>query len=51
MNRAEIERKFRGNVSKRWPPERTDAILHALWGLDRTDNFSDLLGKLSVETS
>jgi len=50
MNRAEIERKFRGNVGKRWPRERTDAILQALWGLDRTDNFSVLLGKLSVET-
>jgi 2-methylcitrate dehydratase len=50
MNRAEIERKFRGNVGKRWPRERTDAILQALWELDRTDNFSVLLGKLSVET-
>jgi 2-methylcitrate dehydratase len=51
MNRAEIERKFRGNVGKRWPRERTDAILQALWGLDRTDDFSALLGKLSLQTS
>jgi 2-methylcitrate dehydratase len=51
MNRAEVERKFRGNVGKRWPRERTDAILQALWGLDRTADFATLLGKLSVQTS
>jgi 2-methylcitrate dehydratase len=51
MNRAEVERKFRGNVGERWPRERTNAILQALWGLDRTDDFAALLGKLSLQTS
>jgi 2-methylcitrate dehydratase len=51
MSRADVERKFRGNVGKRWPQERTDAILQALWGLDRTDNIAALLGKLSLQAS
>jgi 2-methylcitrate dehydratase len=50
MNRSEVERKFRGNVGKRWPRERTDAILRALWGLDETDDLSRLLGQLSMPT-
>jgi 2-methylcitrate dehydratase len=50
VSRADVERKFRSNVSKRWPPERTDAILAALWALDRTDDLGGLLGKLSVQT-
>jgi hypothetical protein len=36
-------------VGKRWPRERTDAILEALWALDRTDDLAVLLGKLSVQ--
>jgi 2-methylcitrate dehydratase len=48
MTRAEVERKFRGNVGKRWPDERTNAVLTALWALDRTQDLSSLLGKLSV---
>jgi 2-methylcitrate dehydratase len=51
MNRAEVERKFRGNIGKRWPQERTGAILQALWALDRADDLSRLLGKLSVQAS
>ena len=47
MGRADIERKFRGNIGKRWPREQTDAVLAALWSLDRTDNLSALLGMLS----
>ena len=50
MNRSEVERKFRGNVGKRWPRERTDAILRALWELDQTDDLSLLLGRLSMQT-
>jgi 2-methylcitrate dehydratase len=50
MNRAEVERKFRGNVGKRWPKERTDIILQALWALDRTDDLPFLLGMLSLQT-
>jgi 2-methylcitrate dehydratase len=47
MGRADIERKFRSNIGKRWPRERTDAVLAALWALDHTDDLSALLGKLS----
>ena len=50
MNRADVERKFRSNVGKRWPVERTDAILQALWALDETKDLSLLLGMLSVRT-
>jgi 2-methylcitrate dehydratase len=48
MNRSEVERKFRGNVGKRWPSRRTDAILQALWALDQTDDLSVLLGRLAA---
>jgi 2-methylcitrate dehydratase len=48
MSRADIERKFRGNVHKRWPQKRTDAILKALWALDQTKDLSRLLGMLSL---
>jgi 2-methylcitrate dehydratase len=48
MNRADVERKFRSNVGKRWPQERTAAVLHALWALDQTDDLSVLLDKLSL---
>jgi 2-methylcitrate dehydratase len=50
MTRSEVERKFRGNVGKRWPAERADAVLQALWGLDQTDDLSVLLGRLSLQT-
>jgi 2-methylcitrate dehydratase len=49
MGREDIERKFRKNVGKRWPQERTDAILAALWTLEQTDDLSALLGKLSLQ--
>ena len=49
MTRAQVERKFRGNVGKRWSPERTDAILATLWALDQTDDLSVLLGRLSMQ--
>ena len=35
MSRADVERKFRSNVGSRWPRERTDAVLQALWTLER----------------
>jgi len=50
MSRADVERKFRSNVGTRWPRERTDAILQELWALDRMENLTLLLGKLSVPT-
>jgi 2-methylcitrate dehydratase len=46
-SRADVERKFRSNVAKRWPQERTDTILQALWALDRADDLSSLLGQLA----
>jgi 2-methylcitrate dehydratase len=50
MSRADVERKFRSNLGTRWPQEATDAILQELWALDRADDLSSLLGKLSVQT-
>jgi 2-methylcitrate dehydratase len=47
MSRTDIERKFRGNIGRRWPHERTDAVLQALWALDRTDDLPSLLGMFS----
>ena len=49
MSRADVERKFRGNVGERWPRERTDAILGELWALERTNDLSLLLGKLALQ--
>jgi 2-methylcitrate dehydratase len=48
MSRAEVERKFRGNVGGRWPREGTDAVLRELWAIDRAQNIAALLGKLSL---
>jgi 2-methylcitrate dehydratase len=48
MSRADVERKFRSNVGRRWPPERTDDILQMLWALDQTRDLSLLLGQLAV---
>ena len=47
MTRADVEKKFRGNVGKRWPKERTDAVLDALWKLDQATDVSALLRLLS----
>src|ERR1700726_338924 len=49
MNRAEVERKFRGNAGRRWPQQRTAATLQALWALDETDDLSVLLCRLSMQ--
>jgi 2-methylcitrate dehydratase len=49
MSRTDVERKFRSNVGKRWPQERTSAILEGLWALDRTDDLRALLGGLSLQ--
>ena len=51
MQRADVERKFRGNIGKRWPRERTDAVLQARWGLDRADDIAQLLGRLSLQAT
>ena len=49
MTRSEVEKKFRGNVGKRWPEAHTDAVLKALWALDQADDLSVLLGQLSMQ--
>jgi 2-methylcitrate dehydratase len=48
MARADAERKFRGNVGRRWPETRVRAALDALWGLEAADDVGELLGKLMV---
>jgi 2-methylcitrate dehydratase len=49
MTRAEVERKFRSNIGSRWPRERTDAVLQALWTLDAANDLSAVLGTLAVQ--
>jgi 2-methylcitrate dehydratase len=48
MSRADIERKFRGNVGNRWPKDRIDTVLQTLWTLETIDDVSLLLGKLAA---
>jgi 2-methylcitrate dehydratase len=50
ISRADVERKFRSNVGKRWPQQRTDAVLKGLWDIDRTNDLSALLGGLSLSS-
>jgi 2-methylcitrate dehydratase len=50
MSRADVDRKFKSNVSKRWPQEDTDTVLQALWALDRTDDLSSVLNKFAFQT-
>src|SRR5208282_674014 len=50
MSRADVERKFRGNVGKRWPREHTDVILQSLWEFDRIDNLPSMLDQLFLQT-
>ena len=49
MSRDEVERKFRGNVGKRWSNQQTTANLAALWALERTESISALLGMLALK--
>ena len=48
MTRADIERKFRSNIGKRWPKERTDRILNSLWALERLPDARSLLNTLTA---
>jgi len=48
MSRADIERKFRGNIGNRWHKDRTDAVLQTLWALETIDDVSTLLDKLAA---
>jgi 2-methylcitrate dehydratase len=46
MTRADVERKFRGNVGQRWPSKHTDEVLRALWDLEQTGDAGSLLHQL-----
>jgi 2-methylcitrate dehydratase len=48
MQRPDIDRKFRGNIGQRWPREKTDAVLQALWALENTQDIGGLLATLTV---
>ena len=48
MQRPDIDRKFRGNIGKRWPREKTDAVLQSLWALENTHDIGALLATLTV---
>lgn len=48
MSRTDVERKFRGNVDKRWPKERVDSILSSFWSLEQTSDLRSLLTALTV---
>ncbi len=46
MSRAEIERKFRGNLGAAWTDAQSLDLLDTLWSLDRLDDISVLMTKL-----
>jgi 2-methylcitrate dehydratase len=46
MSREDVERKFRSNVGKRWPNERIETTLRALWTLDMAADMRGLLANL-----
>jgi 2-methylcitrate dehydratase len=48
MQRPDVDRKFRGNIGKRWPREKTDAVLQSLWVLENTQDIGALLASLTV---
>jgi len=48
MQRPDIDRKFRGNIGKRWPRGKTDAVLQSLWALENTQDIGALLATLTV---
>jgi len=47
MTRADVDRKFKGNVGKHWPKEQTEAVLRVLWALDTVDDLSSFLSGLA----
>jgi 2-methylcitrate dehydratase len=51
MQRVDVERKFRSNVSKRWREARIRSILDALWALDQIDDLGALLGGLTIQAT
>jgi 2-methylcitrate dehydratase len=48
MQRADVDRKFRSNIGRRWPQQKTDAVLQSLWALEYVRDISALLAGLTV---
>ena len=48
MQRPDIDRKFRGNIGKRWPAGKTGAVLKSLWALESTKDIGALLATMTV---
>ncbi len=48
MSRVDLEKKFRGNVGKRWAEDEIEANLAALWDFERVGELSAFLGQLKV---
>ena len=48
MQRPDIDHKFRGNIGKRWPRAKTDAVVQSLWVLENTQDIGALLATLTV---
>jgi 2-methylcitrate dehydratase len=48
MERADAERKFRGNIGRRWPAAQVKDVLDALWALEEADDVAGLLGKMTM---
>ncbi len=46
MTRADIDAKFRDNTTLCWPPRRADAILDALWSIERSPDWTAVLSQL-----
>jgi 2-methylcitrate dehydratase len=49
MQRAGIERKFRGNMGKRLPEERVASALLALWDLDHVSDVRAVMRSFSLD--
>jgi len=48
MQRPDIDRKFRSNIGRRWPRQKTDAVLQTLWALENMRDIGGLLMGLTV---
>ncbi len=48
MTRAQMERKYRSNVGKRWPAAEVDAQLQSLWDFEKTDDLRAFLGRFHI---
>ena len=48
MQRPDVDSKFRSNIGRRWPRQKTDTILQSLWSLENTRDIGALLAELTV---